>query len=356
MTATVDQRQSSLIIRERDPINLEYPYDQLDTFLTPTDLFYVRSHFKAPVLDRETFELAISGAVRHPFSISCQELLAMPAVTRPATLECAGNGRIFLVPQVQGAQWQLGAVSTAQWTGVPLSALLERAGLDPDACEVVFEAGDRGIPKEKPVPPGETQYARGIPMAKAADTVIAYAMNGEELPLDHGFPLRAVVGGYYGMASVKWLTHIRVVTQPFLGYWQTSDYGYWDYQDGNAVRVPLGAMAIKSAIARPSTREQLIAGSTYKIFGASWGGDGVTGTELSTDDEKSWQPVTFLDAPQPFSWRRWEYEWQVPEARGTYLLRSRAYDAAGNTQPEAHDKRFGTYVIHHTFPIEVLVR
>ncbi|RRA50391.1 sulfite oxidase [Acidipila sp. EB88] len=345
-----------LIIREREPVNLEYPFDQLDEFLTPNDLFYIRSHFKAPALTRDTFELSISGAVQRPFSLSYKDLLAMPSVTRPATLECAGNGRIFLVPQVKGAQWQLGAVSTAQWTGVPLVTLLERAGLDPDACEVVFEAADKGKPKEEPVPPGDTQYARSISLAKAADTVIAWAMNGEELSADHGFPVRAIVPGHYGMASVKWLTAIRVVDKPFQGYWQTSDYGYWEYQDGNPVRLALGAMAIKSAIARPRTREVLTAGQSYMVSGASWGGDIVTATELSVDDGTSWQPVRFLDEPQPFAWRRWEFAWTVPEEKGVYMLRSRATDNAGNTQPEEHDKRFGTYVIHHTFPIEVVVR
>ena len=348
--------QVGLIIREREPVNLEYPFDQLDAFLTPNDLFYIRSHFKAPRLDAKTYRLAIDGAVKQPFTISYKDLLAMPAVTRPATLECAGNGRIFLVPQVKGAQWQLGAVSTAQWTGVPLSALLDRAGLDPNACEVIFEAADKGTPKEEPVPPGETRYARSISVEKASDALIAYAMNGEEIPVDHGFPLRAIVPGHYGMASVKWLTHIRVVDQPFEGYWQTSDYGYWDFQDGNPIRHALGAMAVKSAIARPRTREFIPAGQAYQVFGASWGGEVVTATEVSTDDGKSWQPVRFLDEEQPFVWRRWQFDWKVPEQKGVYLLRSRATDARGNAQPEEHEKRFGTYVIHHTFPIEVVVR
>jgi DMSO/TMAO reductase YedYZ molybdopterin-dependent catalytic subunit len=116
-----------LIIRERDPLNLEYPFDQVDEFLTPNDLFYIRSHFKAPVLDRHGYKLSIYGAVKTPFKISYEELLAMSSVTKPVTLECAGNGRIFLIPQVKEAQWRLGAVGTANWTGVPLTALLEKA-------------------------------------------------------------------------------------------------------------------------------------------------------------------------------------------------------------------------------------
>ena len=282
----------------------------------------------------------------------------MPSVTQPATLECAGNGRIFLVPQVPGAQWKLGAVSTAAWTGVPLSALLERAGVSPDAVEVLFEAADAGTPKEEPVPPGQTPYARGLPLAKANDVLLAYRMNGEELPLDHGFPLRSIVPGFYGMASVKWLTHVRVLTESFRGYFQTSDYAFWAMEEHrNPIRVPLGLMPVKSAIARPGMREIIAAGGTYRVVGAAWGGDAPIETlEISTDDGQTWQAAQFLDEPQPFVWRRWEFHWLVPAHAGLYVLKSRATDAQGRRQPEAHDPRFGTYVIHHTFGIEVIVR
>src|SRR5215210_7270576 len=136
----------------------------------------------------------------------------MPSETRVATLECAGNSRVFLVPQMPGAQWELGAVSNAEWTGVPLSMLLERAGVRSDATEVVLEGADRGEPRNDPKPPGGTPYVRSIPLAKARrpEVLIAYAMNGKDLPMSHGAPVRAVVPGYYGMSSVKWLTRIRV--------------------------------------------------------------------------------------------------------------------------------------------------
>src|ERR1700716_882946 len=149
-------RQSSsmgLIIRQKEPTNLETPFDQLDSFLTPTELFYIRSHFPAPQLDLASYQLRIDGAVRNPFSLSYKELRDMPSETRVATLECAGNGRAFLVPQVEGAQWELGAVGNAEWTGVPLGALLERAGMEDGACEIVLGGAGRGTPKEPPVPP-----------------------------------------------------------------------------------------------------------------------------------------------------------------------------------------------------------
>lgn len=143
---------------------------------------------------------------------------------RTATLECAGNSRIFLVPQVASAQWQLGGISTAEWTGVSLGKLLDEAGVGDQALEVVLEGADSGVPKEPPVPAGGTPYARSISIAVARNTVLALAMNGEPLPHNHGFPVRAMVPGHYGMASVKWLTGIHVVLKPFQGYWQTSDY------------------------------------------------------------------------------------------------------------------------------------
>lgn len=358
MSSTLDEPAShaGLILREREPLNLEYPFDRLDDRLTPNELFYIRNHFKAPILNPQTYELSIEGAVSRPFRPGLAELMAMPSLTRPITLECAGNGRVFLVPKATGVQWQLGAVGTAEWTGVPLSALLDRAGVETAACEIVLEGADCGTPKEEPVPPGEIRYARSIPFSKAGDVLIAYAMNGETLSIDHGFPLRAVVAGHYGMASVKWLSHIRVLTEAFQGYWQTIDYAYWDCEHGNPVRRALGAMALKSSIARPRMREVLAAGSSYRVFGAAWSGESSPEkVELSTDGE-TWQPARFLDHAQPFMWRRWKFDWKVPDDKGIYVLKSRATDAHGNFQPEQHDKRFGNYAIHHAVAVEVAVR
>ena len=233
-------RQSSpgMIIRQKEPKNLETPFSEVDSFLTATELFSIGSYFLAPTIDAGSYQLHIDGAVTNPLDVSYQELRDMPSETRVAVLECAGNGRVFLVPQVEGAQWELGAVGNAAWTGVPLVALLEHAGMEEDACEIVLEGADRGMPKEPPVPPVPISYARSLPRNKAVqrEVLIAYQMNGRELPPDHGYPVRAIVPGHYGMASVKWLTRIHLVREPFQGYWQTSDYGYWDYLDTIPVR------------------------------------------------------------------------------------------------------------------------
>jgi len=349
---------TGLITRQREPKNLETPFDQLDSFLSPTDLFYIRSHFPAPKLDLTSYRLRVDGAVRRPFSLGYKELREMPSETRIAILECAGNSRVFLVPQVEGAQWELGAVGNAEWTGVPLRSLLDRARLEEDVCEVVLEGADWGIPKEKPVPPGPVSYARSLHRDKALqhEVLIAYQMNGRDLPLDHGYPVRAIVPGHYGMASVKWLTHIHAVREPFQGYWQTSDYGYWSYLGAKPVRRALGEMKVKSEIARPRVYETIESDQVYTVCGAAWAGETeVTEILVSTDGGQTWVEAGFLDPAQRYAWRRWKYDWLTPKKPGKYTLLARAKDASGGVQPNEHDQNYGSYVINHPLPIEVIV-
>jgi DMSO/TMAO reductase YedYZ molybdopterin-dependent catalytic subunit len=347
-----------LIIRQKEPNNLETPFDQIDSFLTPTQLFYIRSHFSAPKLDLASYQLRIDGAVRKPFSLSYKELRDMPSETRVAILECAGNSRVFLVPQARGAQWELGAVGNAEWTGVPLTALLERAGVEEDACEIVLEGADQGTVAEEPVPPEPISYARSLPRDKAMqpEVLITYQMNGADLSQDHGYPVRAIVPGQYGMASVKWLTHIHLVREPFRGYWQTSDYAYWDHLDGKPVRRALGQMKVKSEISRPSVYEILGANQVYTIFGAAWAGETeVTEIAVSTDGGQTWAEAQFLDPIQRHAWRRWKFDWLTPKKPGRYTLIARAKGADGSVQPDKHDPNYGSYVINHPLPIEVFV-
>jgi DMSO/TMAO reductase YedYZ molybdopterin-dependent catalytic subunit len=266
---------------------------------------------------------------------------------------------VFLVPQAEGAQWELGAVGNAEWTGVPLRILLDQAGLARKACEVVFEGADRGTPKEKPLPPGPISYARSLPLEKAVrpEVLVAYQMNGRELSQDHGYPVRLIVPGYYGMASVKWLISIQVLVEPFQGYWQTSDYAYWDYIDGKPVRRPLSEIVLKSQIARPSMYEVIPAGSEYIVTGAAWSGNiDVSEIKLTTDGGKHWTGAKFIDLAQPYVWRRWQFVWHVPQKPGQYTLAARSKDANGAAQPEGHDPSHGPYIINHPLPIDVIVR
>jgi DMSO/TMAO reductase YedYZ molybdopterin-dependent catalytic subunit len=357
--ASASSSSEGLIIRQKEPKNLESPFDRIDSYLTPSELFYIRSHFPTPDLDRACYQLRIDGAVRHPLVLSYDKLRSMPSETRVATLECAGNSRVFLVPQVQGAQWELGAVSNAEWTGVPLRTLLEHAVLAEDACEIVLEGADRGTPKEEPVPPHPISYVWSLPRAKAIrpEVLIAYQMNGRDLSPDHGFPVRAIVPGHYGMASVKWLTRIQAVREPFHGYWQTSDYAYWASMDGKPVRRALGEMQLKSEIARPRVYETLVPDRIYTVSGAAWAGEtDVIDVMVSTDGGQTWAGAEFLDPVRRHAWRRWRFDWLTPKKPGQYTLLARAKDAGGALQPDAHDRNYGTYVINHSLPIEVFVR
>jgi DMSO/TMAO reductase YedYZ molybdopterin-dependent catalytic subunit len=186
--------------------------------------------------------------------------------------------------------------------------------------------------------------------------LIAYQMNGRDLSPDHGFPVRAIVPGHYGMASVKWLTHIHAVCEPFHGYWQTSDYAYWASIDSKPVRRALGEMQIKSEIARPGVYETVAPNSIYTVSGAAWAGEiDVIEIAVSADGGQTWADAEFLDPVRRHAWRRWKFDWLTPNKPGQYTLLARAKDAAGRAQPDKHDQNNGVYVINHSLPIEVFV-
>ncbi len=347
-----------LVLRELMPLNLESPFAALDGFLTPTSRFYVRSHFAQPTIDMTTWRLRIDGAVKEALTLDLNAIRKMPSKTFPATLECAGNGRAHLVPRANGVAWDLGAVSTAEWTGVPLADILEKAGVSDKAVEVVLSGADSGtMPAGSPVP-GAIHYERSLPLEKARrpEVLLAYSMNGKDLPAGNGFPLRAVVSGWYGMASVKWLSRITVVESPFRGNFQTFDYTYWRRDGDRLVVEPLTTLAVKSQIARPTLHEVIRAGSDYRIYGAAWTGEAdVTKVEVSTDGGKTWQTAKLLGEKVPFAWRLWELPWKAPKQPGRYRLMSRATDSKGQTQPEKHNRDSRAYRIHHTLAVEVTV-
>jgi DMSO/TMAO reductase YedYZ molybdopterin-dependent catalytic subunit len=168
--------------------------------------------------------------------------------------------------------------------------------------------------------------------------------------------VRAIVPGHYGMASVKWLTSIHAVREPFHGYWQTSDYAYWEHPDGNPVRQPLGEIKVKSEIARPTVYERLAPNQAYTITGAAWAGETeIAEIAVSTDGGLTWAAADFLDPARRYAWRRWKFEWITPNKSGQYTVMARAQDARGRAQPDQHDRSYGSYVINHPLPIEVFV-
>ncbi len=345
-----------VITRQRSPVNLEFPFEALDGVLTPTAQFYVRSHHPMPAVDAAAYRLRVEGEVDRPFELTLAELQSMPSRTRSATLECAGNGRVFLVPQVAGAQWELGAVSNAEWAGVPLADVLARAGVRAGAVEVMFEGADRGSAVEKPTPPGEIHYAHSVPLAKVGDVLLAHTMNGQPLPPPHGSPVRVVVGGWYGMASVKWVTRVVVLDRPFRGYYRAVDYAYWTEHAGNPVYVPIEEMSCKAQVARPAKGEVVPPDADYTVTGAAWTGDtDVVRVELSTDGGRTFADATLDGDPVRHAWRLWHFTWRTPAAAGPCTLLARATDARGRTQPAERDPSHGTYLINHMLPAEVEV-
>lgn len=345
-----------MIIRQTQPDNLESVFNELDGQWTPNAAFYIRDHFPVPALDPETWRLRVEGSVDHPFEISLAELRSMPATTYGCVLECAGNSRVFLVPKRDGVQWELGAVGCAQWTGVPLSAILDRAGVRESAVEVVLEGADRGEAEKSSRPKDEIAYSHSLPLEKARrpEVLLAYEMNGAPLPRPHGFPVRAVVPGWYAMCSVKWLQRILVVDRPFQGYFKTVEYAYWTSNDGiPQERLPLSEMALKSEIARPAIRESLPMGRPYRVYGAAWGPDSrIAKVEVSVDGGDTWQDAKLLGESIDHGWRLWEF-WWTPERPGQHTVLSRATDAEGTMQPAEHDLNHEGYVVHHTLPIQV---
>lgn len=341
-----------------EPVNIEMPFRTLDSLITPSERFFVRCHFPIPEIDVKTWRLKIEGSVEKPFVLSYAELLQMDSRTLTATLECAGNGRAFLTPQPKGTPWELGAVGNAEWTGVPLSTVLERAKMKASAVDVIFAGRDQGEIAEPPRPAGEIQYARSVPCDKAIkDVLLAYQMNGEELTPAHGFPVRVIVLGWYGMASVKWLERIIVSDTPFTGHFQTIDYAFWERCDGLPERVPITEMRIKAEIARPHIGEVVPAATAYRMHGAAWTGDAqIVTVDISDDAGATWHTAKLIGSFMPNAWQFWEHLWQTPAQPGWRTLMARATDSCGHAQPSQHDADCGSYLVNHCLPIEVEVR
>jgi DMSO/TMAO reductase YedYZ molybdopterin-dependent catalytic subunit len=347
-----------MIIREKEPANLEMPFGSLDGWLTPNELFYIRSHFPVPEIDLADWQLRVEGAVECPLTLTYDDLRSLPRKTIPATLECAGNNRVFLVPKVKGTQWESGAIGNAEWTGVSLGDLLRNARVQADAIDVILEGADSGTISEAPKPAGKINYARSIPLGKAMDGVLlALEMNGEPLTPAHGFPLRAIVPGWYGMAAVKWLQRIVVTEKPFNGYYQTVDYAFWKRDGAGISLVPITQMQVKAAIARPGINEVIAPATKYQVCGAAWTSEGeIVKVEISADGGNSWAEASLGEEQARNCWRLWNWEWQTPKAEGGCVLMARATDSRGRTQPMERDPDRGSYEINHCLPIEVVIR
>jgi hydroxyacylglutathione hydrolase len=344
--------KQGLITRSAHPLNCETPIAALISgAVTSNADFYVRNHFQAPLLAQDTWRLDVGGLVDRPQALTLRDLHNMSLQTQVITLECAGNGRIGFDPPIGGLAWALGAVSTAEWTGVPLVEVLDRAGVRPTAREVIFRGADSG---EVPGRAGAIRYERSLMLddAQAPQVLLAYAMNGEPIPVQHGYPVRLVVPGWYGMAAVKWLTEIWVTDQSFTGHYQTSDYHYERSRDGQVVREAVTVQRVRSLITEPLAGEQIDAGG-LAIRGVAWSGVApIARVEVSVDG-RPWQDGQLRGVHDRHYWRRWEVITRVE--RGETNIRARATDLAGRTQPETPDWNRRGYGNNAIQPVTVVV-
>ena len=330
------RQRAALTMIHAQPFNAEAPPEALEGDITPTALHYVRSNFPVPEHDGT---LEIAGAVENPLTLTLDDLRALPPVERVVTLECAGNGRLAMRPLPAGEPWGDYAVSTARWKGALLHEILERAKPHPTGVEVRFAGTDHGSyilnPVLKNIDASDLSFERSLTLVHAADPsaeiLIAYEMNEEPLNPDHGSPFRLIVPHWYGVASVKWLKHIEILTTPFHGEFETGHYMY-QWNDRPAERVTV--MRPRARITDPSPGATVRLGGTYVVRGKAWSGTGpVTNVDLSLTGEAEWLPA-HLETPRgPYQWQSWSFEWQ-PDERGRRTLRARATDAAGNVQPE----------------------
>ncbi len=334
-TDELEQSRAALQMINPAPYNAEAPPEALDHETTPTNFHYVRSNFAVPAHDG-TF--TIGGAVENPITLTLADLRALPAVERAVTLECAGNGRLAMRPLPTGEPWGDYAVSTARWTGARLADVLALARPNSDGVEVRFEGADHGpyhLHAVLPDTDGDNlTFVRSLPLELAADPeaeiLIAYEMNGQPLPLDHGAPFRIVVPHWFAVASVKWLHRIDVLTEPYVGEFQT---GHYIYEWPDRPHEPVTVMRVRSRITDPEPGSVLPL-EPHIVRGKAWSGSGaITHVDVSLTGDGEWYPATLEPAKGPYQWQDWTFEW-VPPNEGRHTLRARATDAAGNVQPE----------------------
>ncbi len=322
-----DKPHPNTITEDKDKI-ISFDLTRLTNWITPEDQFYIRNHFAVLNLSNAgNWIIRVEGKVRHAQQISFDQLGQFSRVERVVTLECAGNSE----------RRNHGLVSNAKWTGVPLSVVLEKAGLKPDATHIVFHGADSGGSNAH-----HFSRALSVEQAMRPEVMLATEMNGKPLSRDHGFPVRLIVPGWYGMAHVKWLERIEVINKPFDGIYQSTHYVnkraipsgddlVWESE-------PITTIPVKSIVARVQ-RDYHAVGNIYQISGAVWGGDSpIKSVDINIDEETPWYPVTLHSHSHPFAWTRWSYQWKNPIS-GIHTLVSRGIDRAGHRQPSERSSR-----------------
>lgn len=328
--------KEKLIVRSVRPEDLETPVGLLNTWITPNDLFYVRTHTYPPKVDEQMgkeWKLQVDGEVERPMAITLDELKKLPKATVTVTLECAGNGRAFYDPPVPGIQWEKGSVGTARFTGARLSDVLKKVGLKSNVKYIAANGADKPVGKMP-------DFIRNVPMAKAMnpDTILAYEMNGEPIPALHGFPLRLIVPGWEGAYSVKWVNQLQALDKEHEGFFVKTAYRYPNKRvaPGQAVppenMIPLTGLIIKSFINSPLEGTSFKPGKV-RVGGFAWAGESfVSKVEVSMDNGSTWFPAKLGKERERYTWQSFEYEFNISQP-GSYLLMARAADDKGKVQP-----------------------
>jgi DMSO/TMAO reductase YedYZ molybdopterin-dependent catalytic subunit len=325
--------EAGLVVHRAHPLNGEISIPALIWgVVMPNARFYVRNNFHIPKIDLKNWRLSVRGLVERPLTLTWRDITNMRSQSKVMTLECAGNGRSRLEPRVSGEQWSLGAVSTAEWTGVPLAEVFDCVGVKTNGRYVIFRGADRGTVD------GRTETIRferslSVGDARESEALLAYAMNGEALPLPHGFPLRVIVPGWYAVASVKWLTEIEVTDQPFQGHFQVEKYYFEREVNGRTEREPLRLQRVRSLITEPAEEAQLDRGE-FAVRGLAWSGAApIARVEVRLGDGP-WREARMLGQPVRHSWQWWELITRI-DRPGNYFIHARASDMSGRMQPES---------------------
>jgi len=349
--------KDGMIVRSFRFLDLEMPPEFANSWLTPVPHFYVRNHMIEPAkIDASQWKLNVGGEVEKPSSLSIDQLARLEQHSVTNTLECAGNGRAFYSPRVPGIQWERGAVGNASFSGPRLADILKRAGVKPTGKHVMFRGFDEA--------PGKVpQFMRSIPVEKALDpdTLVATHMNNARLTVHHGFPARALVPGWIGAASCKWLAEIKVLDSEFEGNFMKPGYRYPNQpvSPGAAVNPddthPLTALTVKSMIAAPGEDAKCKSGPV-RISGVAWAGEAdIVKVDISLDGGQTWNPASLGKEQAHYAWRTWTYDWK-PVKAAAYPIRSRATDSDGRVQPETAAWNPGGYLYNAIDQVKVYVQ
>ena len=312
--------------------NRGMPLEAMRYPITPSGLHYLVIHFDIPDVDADTWRLNVGGLVSKPLSLSLDDIKKRPARTMAVTMECAGNGRSLLSPRVISQPWFTEGIGTAEWTGTPLKGILDEAGLSDDAVDLVFSGADQGVQGDV-----LQVYQRSLSLEEAnrEEMLLVYEMNGQPLQPQHGYPLRLLLPGWYGMASVKWLDTIEAIGNKFQGFQMATSYRYTQVkgEPGEPVTlIRVRALMAPPGIPDTATRGRFVTSGRQMLTGRAWAGRlGISRVEVSVDGGSSWSDAELGEQVSTFAWRPWSFEWDaVP---GWHTLSVRATDTAENVQP-----------------------